>query len=73
MSLLEKTTLNKIHQTNAKAESGENNMEANNITASKLAEICLTKCGLIRNIQPVLEALEEQLIGNGGAINEDEF
>ena len=48
-------------------------MKPNDTAASKISEICLTKCGFKRNLQPILEALEEQLYGNGGAINADEF
>ena len=48
-------------------------MTNNDIAASKIAEMCLTKCGFIRNLQPILEALEEQLYGNGGATNADDF
>ena len=48
-------------------------MPNNDNTASKIAEICLTKCGFVRNLQRILEALEEQIYGNGGAINADEF
>ena len=48
-------------------------MKPTDTAASKIAEICLTKCGFKRNLQPILEALEEQLYGNGGALNADEF
>ena len=48
-------------------------MPNNDNAASKIAEICLTKCGFVRNLQPILEALEEQIYGNGGALNADEF
>lgn len=48
-------------------------MENNDIAASKIAEICLHRCGFIRNLQSILEALEAQMYGNGGAINSDEF
>ena len=48
-------------------------MDTNDIAASKIAEICLNKCGFMRNLQPILEALEEQIYGNGGAINADNF
>ena len=48
-------------------------METNRNSASKIAEISLQKCGFIRNLQPILEALEEQIYGNGGAINADDF
>ena len=47
-------------------------METNN-SVSKIAEICLNKCGFVRHLQPILEAIEEQLYGNGGAINADDF
>ena len=45
----------------------------NDDAASKIAEICLTKCGFVRNLQPILVASEEQIYGNGGALNADEF
>ena len=48
-------------------------MPNNDNAASKIAEICLTKCGFVRNLQPILEALEEQIYGNGGALNANEF
>lgn len=48
-------------------------MENDDIAASKIAEICLNKCGFMRNLQPILETLEEQIYGNGGAINADDF
>lgn len=48
-------------------------MDTNDIVATKIAEICLIKCGFMRNLQPILEALEEQIYGNGGAINADDF
>lgn len=48
-------------------------MLSNHSDATKLAQMCLLRCGFIRNLQPILEALEEQIYGNGGALNSEDF
>lgn len=44
-----------------------------NKQAASVAEVCLKKCGFVRNLQPILEAVEEQIFGQTTPINSDEF
>lgn len=44
-----------------------------NKQAARVAEFCLTKCGFFRNLQPILEAVEEQIFGDTIPVNSDEF
>lgn len=44
-----------------------------NKQAVKVAEVCLVKCGLVRNLQHILEAIEEKIFGEIGPLNADAF
>jgi hypothetical protein len=41
--------------------------------AVEMARVCLEKSGFHRNIQKIIEAIEEEIFGNGGALNSEDF
>ena len=48
-------------------------MLRNDEDAVELVHLCLEKSGFNRNYRPILEAIEEVIFGNAGAINQEEF
>lgn len=48
-------------------------MLRNDKDAVEIVHVCMEKSGFNRNYRRILEAIEEQIIGDGGAINGDEF